>query len=255
MSRDYTKESSKVFGGIAKDYDKGRSGENVELWAEETRRLADLKGESIVLDLGCGTGLYSVGLLDESGATVCGMDPVPDMTAKALDKSHSINWLNGVGEWLPLRPRVLNCIFSSQVWHHIQDKQGTANECGRVLNEDGFVVIRTISHEQLRQKIVFKYFPEIMENQLRVYPSNSDFKNYFKNAGFKETTFIQYSIERYQTVEEFVEIAEKKLWSMFRPISQEGLERGIAELWRYKENHGDEPIRNDELITLVVSKK
>ena len=255
MSHDYTKESSKVFGGIAKDYDKGRSSENVELWAEETRRIAGLNKSSIVLDLGCGTGLYTAGLLSETGATLCGMDPVPDMLGKSMEKSRSIHWFNAIGERLPLRPSVLDCIFSSQVWHHIEDKQGTADECGRALKAGGYVVIRTISHEQLRQKVVFKYFPEIMENQLRVYPSNEDFERYFSNAGFSNTTEIPYTLERYQTVEEFVEIAEKKLWSMFRPISQEGLEKGVEQLWRYKESHGDEPIRNDELITLVVSCK
>jgi ubiquinone/menaquinone biosynthesis C-methylase UbiE len=255
MSGDYTRESSRVFGDIADEYDKGRSSENVEYWAEETKRLASLEEDSIVLDLGCGTGLYTIGLEHETGATMCGMDPVPDMLLKALEKSRFIHWFNGVGEKLPLRQELLDCIFSSQVWHHIQDKQGTADECGRTLRDGGFVVIRTISHEQLEEKIVFKYFPEIKENQLRVYPSNKDFKKYFGEAGFSETTLIPYSLERYQTVDELVEIAQKKLWSMFRPITEEGLRRGVEELQKYKETHSDEPLRNDELITLVVSRK
>jgi len=56
-------------------------------------------------------------------------------------------------------------------------------------------------------------------------------------------------------VEEFVEIAEKRLWSMFRPISEEGLRRGVDALLRYGEESGGEPVRNDELITLVVASK
>ena len=35
-------ESSKEFGKIATEYDKGRSSENVDFWAEETKRLAEL---------------------------------------------------------------------------------------------------------------------------------------------------------------------------------------------------------------------
>jgi len=255
MSRGYSRESGKEFTRIAKEYDKGRSSENVELWAKETRRLAGLDEDSLVLDLGCGTGIYTVGILGEAGCTMLGMDPVAGMLGQAREKSRVVHWFTGMGEWLPLRPGLLDCIFSSQVWHHIEDKQGTADDSGRVLKEGGCYVIRTISHSQLHQKAVFTFFPEIKANQLRVYPSNHDFRTYFRNAGFRETAFHEYSLERYQDVEEFVEIAEKKLWSMFRPITEEGLRRGVAELRRQGAESGGKPIRNDELITLVVSRK
>ena len=51
------------------------------------------------------------------------------------------------------------------------------------------------------------------------------------------------------------EIAEGKLWSMFRPITKEGLESGIAMLRKWKLEHPNEPIRNDEMITLLVGRK
>jgi len=41
---------------------------------------------------------------------------------------------------------------------------------------------------------------------------------------------------------------------MFRPITEEGLKKGVAELWAYKAEH-NAPVRNDELITLVVASK
>jgi len=255
MSRSYSRESGKEFSKIAKEYDKGRAGENVELWAEETMRLADLDEGSVVLDLGCGTGLYTVGIMSRVGCATLGMDPVAGMLGQAREKSRGVHWFAGMGEWLPLRPGVLDCIFSSQVWHHIQDRQGTADDSGRALRPGGCYVIRTISHSQLHQKVVFRYFPEIKANQLRVYPSNHEFRIYFKNAGFKEVAFHEYSLERYQTVEEFVEVAEKRLWSMFRPITEEGLRKGVADLLRYKEETGGQPVRNDELITLVVCRR
>ncbi|MFH0849530.1 MAG: methyltransferase domain-containing protein [Candidatus Bathyarchaeota archaeon] len=255
MSRSYSSESGKEFAKISKEYDKGRASENVELWAEETKRLAALDEDSKVLDLGCGTGLYTVGIMRHVDCTMLGMDPVAGMLGQAREKSQGVHWFAGMGEWLPLRPGLLDCIFSSQVWHHIQDRQGTADESGRVLKQGGCYVIRTISHSQLHQKVVFRYFPEIKTNQLRVYPSNHEFRIYFRNAGFKETVFHEYCLERYQTVEEFVEVAEKRLWSMFRPITEEGLRKGVAELWRHKEETCGQPVRNDELITLVVSRR
>jgi len=255
MRYDYSKRSGKEFGRIANDYDKGRRGENIELWGRETRRLAGLTEDSMVLDLGCGTGLYTVGVGSAADCLMIGMDPVPSMLDKAREKSKDVHWVNGVAESMPFRQDIVDCIFSSQVWHHIVDKQGAAMEYGRVLKKGGAVVIRTISHSQLHRKVVFDYFPEIKQNQLEVYPSNEEFTAIFRNAGFSVVEFHEYEEERYQSVEDFVEIAEKKLWSMFRPISEEGLRKGIAKLWVYKEAHNGAPIRNDELITLVVCRK
>ena len=255
MSRDYSRRSGKEFSRIASEYDKGRRGEDLELWGNETMRLANLEEEDLVLDLGCGTGLYTVAIGRESDALMCGMDPAVGMLGQAREKSRDVHWLNGIGEWLPVREGLLDCIFSSQVWHHIQDKQGTADECGRALKVDGTVVIRTIGHRQLHEKVVFKYFPEIKQNQLDVYPSDEEFTSYFKNAGFSDVEFHEYTEERYQTVEEFIEIATKKLWSMFRPITEEGLRRGVEDLRRYYDESGGAPVRNDEMITLVVPRK
>ncbi|MBD3171519.1 methyltransferase domain-containing protein [Candidatus Bathyarchaeota archaeon] len=252
MSYDYSKQSGEEFANIADEYDKGRKSENIELWGNETKRLADVDEDSLVLDLGCGTGLYTVGRGSAADCLMLGMDPVSGMLGKAREKSRDVHWFNGIGEWLPLRSDILDCVFSSQVWHHIEDKQSTADECGRVIKPGKTVVIRTIGYAQLHRKVVFKYFPEIKRNQLNVYPSNQEFTEYFTNAGFSSIDFHEYREERYQSVEEFVEIAENKLWSMFRPITDEGLRKGIAELWRYKKEHNDAPVRNDELITLVV---
>ena len=245
----------KEFAKVAGEYDKGRSSEDVVFWARETTRLADFGEGSLVLDLGCGTGIYTLGLGLLTSATMCGLDPSAGMLKQAKAKTASVHWLNAAGEYMPLRPDIFDCVFSSQVWHHIEDKQGTANECGRVLRKGGSVVIRTISHEQLRRKIVFEYFPEIMDNQLRVYPSKEDFDRYFGGAGFASTEHLAYELERYQPPSEFIEIAEKKLWSMFRPITREGLERGIEMLRRFERDHPGQPIKNDETITLVVVRK
>jgi ubiquinone/menaquinone biosynthesis C-methylase UbiE len=255
MSRDYSKKSGKEFSRIASEYDKGRRGEDLELWGKETKRLANLEEEDLVLDLGCGTGLYTVGIGRESNALMCGMDPAVGMLGQAREKSRDVHWFNGIGESLPVRAGLLDCIFSSQVWHHIQDKQGTANECGRALKGNGTVVIRTIGHRQLHDKVVFKYFPEIKQNQLNVYPSDEEFTDYFMNAGFRDVEFHEYTKERYQTVEEFIEVATKKLWSMFRLITEEGLRKGVEDLKKYYAESGGASVRNDEMITLVVPRK
>lgn len=139
-------------------------------------------------------GIYTLGIGSFAFATMCGLDPSIGMLGQAREKSASVHWFNVVGEWMPVRSSVFDCVFSSQVWHHIEDRQMMAYECDRVLRTGGAFVIRTISHNQLRGKTVFEFFPEILENQLRVCPSIDDFKRYFGNAGFVSTEHFAYEL-------------------------------------------------------------
>ena len=104
----------KEFTKIAQDYDKGRSGEDVIFWAGETKELARLDEESIILDMGCGTGIYTVGLRDHTSATTCGLDPSVGMLSQAKEKTRSIHWFNAVGERLPIQLREREAIPRGQ---------------------------------------------------------------------------------------------------------------------------------------------
>ncbi len=248
-------ESSRIFNKISGVYDRGRVSEDHMFWAGEAERIAHIDSCSLVVDMGCGTGNYGLGIKVKTHATVVGFDPVPGMLAQAKEKAPDFPTVLAVSEHMPFRSNVFDLVYAAQVWHHVVVKQDAADECYRILKLGGTKIAHTIGHAQLREKVVFKFFPEILQNQLDVYPSDEAFMTYFKRAGFKTTEIYPYAIERYQTSDEFIEIAEKKLWSMFRPITQVGLERGVADLKRWKVEHNDDPIRNDELITLFVGRK
>ena len=61
---------------------------------------------------------------------------------------------------------------------------------------------------------------------------------------------LPYRLERFESPEVFIEAAEKRLWSMFKHVSPNNLRIGIEKLKTISE-----PIRNDELITLVIGWK
>jgi hypothetical protein len=42
---------------------------------------------------------------------------------------------------------------------------------------------------------------------------------------------------------------------MFRPITEEGLRKGVEDLQKYYAESGGASVRNDEMITLVVPRK
>jgi hypothetical protein len=132
-------------------------------------------------------------------------------------------------------------------------RQEAASECCRILRAGGTKIAHTIGHAQLNSKVVFKFFPEIKQCQLEAYPSDGEFKTYFKNTGFQKTEIIPYLIERYQTADEF--ISRRGNSGVCSTQSHRWGSRGVAELKRWKMEHPEEPIRNDEMITLFVGRK
>jgi ubiquinone/menaquinone biosynthesis C-methylase UbiE len=248
-------DSSREFNKVSRIYDKGRLSEDIAFWAVEAEKLAVLTSDSIVIDMGCGTCNYGLGIGEMTGATVIGFDPAPGMLKQAKEKNPDFPVVQAVAEAMPFRSRVFDLVYAAQVWHHVQGRQKAADECFRVLKFGGTKIAHTIGHSQLHEKIIFKIFQEIKENQLRVYPSDDEFNTIFIKAGFKSVVPYPYFIERYQTSEELIEIAEKKLWSMFRPITQQGLENGVKWLRQWSNDNPGVDIRNDELITLFVARK
>lgn len=247
--------SNPHFNKVSGNYDRGRVSEDIWFWAGEAERIANLDADSLVIDMGCGTGNYGLGIQARTRCNVVGFDPSIGMLKQAREKTPDFPIVQSVAEHMPFRGGVFDLVYAAQVWHHVRGRQEAASECSRILRPGGTKIVHTISHAQLNAKVVFKFFPEIKQGQLDAYPSDEEFKTCFENAGFKKTDILPYLIERYQTADEFIEIAEGKLWSMFRPITPVGLEKGVADLKRWKRERPDEPIRNDEMITLFVGRK
>jgi SAM-dependent methyltransferase len=228
--------SNPHFNKVSGTYDRGRVSEDIWFWAGEAEKIAKLNAGSLVVDMGCGTGNYGLGIATRTGCTVIGFDPSIGMLKQAREKAPEFPIVQAVGEHMPYRSNVFDLVYAA------------------VLRKGGTQVAHTIGHAQLHEKVVFKFFPEIKQGQLDAYPSDEDFKKAYAAAGLK-TEIAPYLIERYQTADELIEIAEGKLWSMFRPITKEGLEKGVAMLKKWEKEHPNEPIRNDEMITLFVGRK
>jgi ubiquinone/menaquinone biosynthesis C-methylase UbiE len=243
------------YGYDAGEYDKGRR-EDFTFWVKETSRIAGLDENSKILDLGCGTGNYTMEFRQNMASNpICGLDPDLQMIsqAKIKDTGKSIYWCIGLGEDLPFTSQSFDCVFASQVWHHIKDRWRAAAECFRVLKEESPLIVRTLSHEQWKRKTVTQLFPEVLSLELGRYPSDKDFEEYFYKAGFSNVEFHRYEIEGYTSPDEFIEVAQKRLWSMFWYLSNEAIGRGVKKLLEFKQANPNKPIRNDELITLVAA--
>ena len=85
------------YRSIAAFYDKGRSlsDKNTALWLDLISRLSGVPKAARVLDLGCGTGRFSLPMAERLGWDVTGADASPQMLARAKQKDSAsrVSWV------------------------------------------------------------------------------------------------------------------------------------------------------------------
>lgn len=121
------------------------------------------------LDIGCGTGRYGQALLQ------CGFD------VEGIDKSSSqieqakkiINACEGNVVSLPYKDKSFDVCIMIMMIHHLTAKERKLafDEIFRVLKDNGILIIKTASHEDLKYRISSRFFPETLDIDLKRYPA------------------------------------------------------------------------------------
>ena len=172
---------------IPAGYDRARDHgpEVTNLWMNTI--ATHLEGHSItrILDLGCGTGRFSEALAARFNAEVIGLDPSQKMLELARNKQHDarVEYQFGRAESIPLPAESIDLVFMSMSLHHFADMTVAARECRRVLRNNGHVVIRTATREQINS---YPYVPFIATSRPvleEVLPSTAEIRDSFRAAG------------------------------------------------------------------------
>ena len=94
-------------------------------------KLIQASSDSLLLDLGCGTGNYTTALL-QIAKNVIGIDLSKGMIEQARAKYPAIQFIHGDITSLPFDSEIFDGAFSIQVLHHIKKKEILLNEAHRV---------------------------------------------------------------------------------------------------------------------------
>jgi ubiquinone/menaquinone biosynthesis C-methylase UbiE len=141
----------------------------------------------IILDLGCGTGRFSTGLATEFDSSVIGIDPSSKMLREAFTGPYNrhVCYVGGAAEALPLPANSVDMIFISMAFHHFKEPHKAAQECRRVLGENGRVCLRTGSSDRISLYPYVPFFPgsrNLLEQRL---PSLEFQCSVFEAASFR----------------------------------------------------------------------
>jgi ubiquinone/menaquinone biosynthesis C-methylase UbiE len=190
--------------------------------------IGELGPASQVLDVGCGTGNYTVALEKAIGCSCWGIEPSEQMLARAQERTQSAHFNIGKAEQLDYPPESFDLVFSVDVIHHVIDRPAYFHEAHRVLKKGGKVCTVTDSEEIiLHRQPLSVYFPETVEMELQRYPRISDLRAMMAEAGF---TLIQETLAERAYELTDIQRYRDKAFSSLHLISAEAFERGIQRM-------------------------
>jgi ubiquinone/menaquinone biosynthesis C-methylase UbiE len=149
--------------------------------SKEIPRLLDLRGDSSVLEVGCGSGGYALHLAEITGCRIMGLDinesgiRSSNQLAQARSLASKVSFKQcDASKKLTFDDETFGAVFSNDVLCHIPDRAELLAEIyrvlkpgGRILFSDALVVGGMISHEEIatRSSIGFYVYSPPGENE------------------------------------------------------------------------------------------
>jgi ubiquinone/menaquinone biosynthesis C-methylase UbiE len=247
------------YSQISEVYDAARRNDkpHVEWWLRRLAEVGGLKTGKRLLDLGCGTGRWTVPLVDRTGCTAVGIDSSPEMLAKARgkDRTGRITWLVGDVNAPPVPPQSCDCALMSLMLHHLDQPVVAFRAAFAALRPGGVLLVRQGTLEQIIDDVTHRFFPEALTIDRKRTPLREEVEMWLAEAGFDHVTAEPIRMRTSNSPQEQLLEAESRVCSVFGMISEEAHARGLARLREYIEAHPDDPWLVEDELTLFVARR
>jgi ubiquinone/menaquinone biosynthesis C-methylase UbiE len=246
------------YSGLANTYDKGRtlSEANEILWLSLFKQHLSLETASRVLDIGCGTGRFSVLVARQFRCAVVGIDPSPSMLARAKAKGpNEIEWLLAEAEAMPFSENAFDVCLASQVIHHFQDKHQAFVEMYRVLRCGGRLGIRYSSHAQLQTILDYRFFPSALLIDLQRVPDIQAVIGLVQTVGFSVVEEHLVRQQLFESADDYLRKLRNRYASVLSLISEEEYQKGLEKATAYLKERELEASEKQAEITFLVAIK
>jgi len=164
--------------------------------ANNPQPFIDLKGDELILDLGCGAGLdlYFYSKSTGSKGKVYGLDISPEMINKANNNMKSVGINNiefvcGSSDNLPFKNDFFDVVASNGIYNLSPDKEKVLKEVYRVLKPGGRTVFCEIVLKDKLPENTINNINDLFRCIGRALPEK-DFLALMEKTGFKNTVVI-----------------------------------------------------------------
>jgi len=247
------------YSKIASFYDKGRSlsEQNTVMWLNLISKLSGASKGDRVLDLGCGTGRFSLPMANRLEFDVTGADSSMEMLAKAKkkDSASAVNWVFTDASALIFPPGSFDVVFISHLLHHVDSPLIVLKECHKVLTPSGVVLIRYGAINQIRHDVEHRLFPQVIEIDEARTATIDLTEKWLADAGFEDISSEKKMQQTYQTGLAHLDAARIKSTSVLSMISEESFQTGIRRLTEHVDKHPNDDWLLFDKITMTIGHK
>jgi ubiquinone/menaquinone biosynthesis C-methylase UbiE len=173
------------------------------LMRDEVMKLVDSKKLRRVLDVGCGTGYTTEGVLRlESVGEVVGIDQNHKQLQRAkqnLNKEkRRFSLSRGEVENLPFMDESFDAVVSVGAIEYFPDPEKALKEMARVVKQGGIVIVGGPE---------FKWFRKVLLNKFFYTPARGNFGDLFYKAGLKKVNIVMTGVATFFGTDKYVLIA------------------------------------------------
>jgi ubiquinone/menaquinone biosynthesis C-methylase UbiE len=189
----------------------------------------------LVVDLGCGTGRFTLALQKTFCAAVLGVEPAANMRAAAESKPHppAVRFVDGSAKQIPLENGAADLVFMSQVFHHLVERAQAFREIHRVLAPAGRLCLRQTTRENLDSYFYQRFFPEARALDEQRLPSREELTNFVSSCGYRLLAFETMRHEIAATGADYVAKISTRTYSDLECISEGSFRSGLNALRGY----------------------
>ncbi|MDX1986048.1 MAG: methyltransferase domain-containing protein [Candidatus Obscuribacter sp.] len=249
---------------IARNYDNERLieprrlDEIVKIAVDHTQRNRSCDpGDVKVLDLGCGTGFFTIPLAQRLPFQFTGADRSEEMLEIARSKAagKGIIWDAQEATRLSYESQSFDLIFMSNFLHHFMNPLDVIEQCVRVLKPGGLLINHYGALEDIIKDPDHRFFQQAIELDVRRTPARIQMEYLLKSAGMTDITSRKGTYRLCHSAQERVKMVENKYISVFHMMDEMTFQRGLKELKRYAENSRFDPWLREIVLTTTCGIK
>jgi len=190
------------------------------------------RSDLTILDLGAGTGRFSVLLADAFASQVVAVEPSAKMRAEAERGSpHArVVYRDGTAGAIPAANGAFDFALLSMVIHHVPDLDACARELHRVVKPAGLVFIRNTFSGRLASIRHYEFFPSARTIDEARLPTVEQIRDAFEARGFATEALDTLEQEIDPSLAAHYDRLKRRALSSFELMTDAEFEHGLARL-------------------------